>query len=1569
MQRVVMILGIAVVLSLVGCGKKTGASGAECGNGRLEMGEECDGDDVGIADCEGLGLEGGALGCNADCTFDVTQCTGDASCGNGVIEYPEQCDTADLAGEDCESQGFDSGTLGCTSACTLDTSQCEIVAVCGDGEVEGGEECDGADLADATCESLGLGSGDLACGADCHFDVSGCDQAADCGNDAREYPEDCDGADLAGEDCVSQGFDGGTLGCAMDCAFDTSGCTTAPVCGDGVAEAPEACDGTDLAGQDCASQGFGGGALGCAVDCTFDTSGCVGDTVPVCVPDPTTPVQRDESSGAHVVSFTCTDADGDSLSVATTDSSAVPDGGVAFGNDGPGATVQVWITLDPDSDDAGPTGSATFDVSFTIQDADSNLVTVVQTVTFDNLAPTFTPDPVPDLVVTVGQVAVVDVTFADADGDALGFTETSPGYASFTSAGSVATFTFAPVGAGDDSGVADPVSVTGDDGQGGTATATFTVEVNQVPLADAGPDVAAAPGATVQLDGTGSSDPDGDPLTYLWTPGAGAPPLDDPTSPTPSLIGGACNQVYTYTLVVNDGYVDSAPDTVTVTLSAVGPYVSEADCIPFDECGDLTRPWCTITGGVQAARANGFPTVYVKEGTYPQGAAAQVAETLVIDAAPGGADPEILGGYTDLATLTRAAAPSCDTSVSGATLVQVNTAQGIRFTGGTTNLFERFCVRSVAAGVVMPRKANITVADASPHIRGNIVDAIAGGMIDTTVGIDVVSSDLSTPIQPIIEQNTDDPSTGLVFGGDGMSVAVGVSVSGYVDLQLLQNDFTGGMGSAASGAVGFIGQGNLTATQNNLSGGDGTSSSRGLYLQRNAGVLDATLTQNVIVGGTSTGTAHGAHFLNASTVLCTTGNQIDGRTANSGGGAYGLRFDNVADAEVSSGNIVRGGTTGSRAYGIWATNGSVVRVTDGNTVSGGVDGTAVGSSAVLVGIYADQAASLVVGQNDLVSGAMIDPGTLDPYLGGSSAVGVHADTVPSVTVDDNLEILGGGIPLGLSPGTSTPQAIGIRALNGDQLSVTLNGLIQGCAPHCGPGNSNPTPTPRVANGIGVLVQDESGGGLKEITQNAQVLGGPILAGSFTASVGVDVQQRSNMGAVWVDISDNTDVVGNIEPDAGIAVNRPQYVWGVRVFHAGVGVFGNQRIAGGRGSVEAVGINGEQTGAPTTSISADSNVLIIGNPYRDNSVNDPGSVYGIRFDAGGTGWSDLFVNGAVGLVQEIAGGYARANMQGTAVGLDAAEVDQAWISNNRIWGGVVPGGLVQRGARVWNCNIECMVSANLIEACGVVDGAGTHDVQCEDMWARSIGLYVMDGRAMPTFVWNNLVFGGFSQSGATGMRLDDSGNPGANAQVYNNYINAQGQRHAACGAIQPDARAIHLAVTAGGVFGGAGLDFHNNIIDAGGRSCLRYGVYEDGNGFDAFIALAFTHNVWVQAIASRDNNPIGSQTWGYHESTGVQFCQAGVDVIGGIPDCLNNPIAPTNAIEFNSNLEGDPVFQGTDTAISEGPGFLPLSDFHATALVLQSAGTKVPLMMPPGQDYEGDPRPDPVTCDIGHDETP
>ena len=65
------------------------------------------------------------------------------------------------------------------------------------------------------------------------------------------------------------------------------------------------------------------------------------------------------------------------------------------------------------------------------------------------------------------------------------------------------------------------------DGQVSSTPSTVTVTVtggpNQPPVAAAGPAQTVPVGATVQLDGAGSSDVNGDPLTYQWTQTAGTP--------------------------------------------------------------------------------------------------------------------------------------------------------------------------------------------------------------------------------------------------------------------------------------------------------------------------------------------------------------------------------------------------------------------------------------------------------------------------------------------------------------------------------------------------------------------------------------------------------------------------------------------------------------------------------------------------------------------------------------------------------------------------------------------------------------------------------------------------------------------------------------------------------------------------------------------------------------------------------------------------------------------------------------------------------------------------------------
>jgi FtsP/CotA-like multicopper oxidase with cupredoxin domain len=131
-----------------------------------------------------------------------------------------------------------------------------------------------------------------------------------------------------------------------------------------------------------------------------------------------------------------------------------------------------------------------------------------------------------------------------------------------------------------------------------TATATITViPVNDAPIADPNGPYLANVNVPLTLDGTGSSDPDGDPLTYSWDfDYDGLTFTEDATGATPThtyVLAGT----FRVALIVHDGTEPSAlaETKVDVTVGVNIPPVAEPD---FAEMQKVTTSVCDQTTGI-----------------------------------------------------------------------------------------------------------------------------------------------------------------------------------------------------------------------------------------------------------------------------------------------------------------------------------------------------------------------------------------------------------------------------------------------------------------------------------------------------------------------------------------------------------------------------------------------------------------------------------------------------------------------------------------------------------------------------------------------------------------------------------------------------------------------------------------------------------------------------------------------------------------------------------------------------------------------------------------------------------
>lgn len=111
------------------------AAGAICGNGIIETGESCEGNNFQNLTCNSFGFQLGSLQC-INCQIITSTCYNPSSgggssffCGNGMREAGEQCDDGNTFNGD-----------GCSAGCRLESADC------GNGIKNIGEECDDGNI-------------------------------------------------------------------------------------------------------------------------------------------------------------------------------------------------------------------------------------------------------------------------------------------------------------------------------------------------------------------------------------------------------------------------------------------------------------------------------------------------------------------------------------------------------------------------------------------------------------------------------------------------------------------------------------------------------------------------------------------------------------------------------------------------------------------------------------------------------------------------------------------------------------------------------------------------------------------------------------------------------------------------------------------------------------------------------------------------------------------------------------------------------------------------------------------------------------------------------------------------------------------------------------------------------------------------------------------------------------------------------------------------------------------------------------------------------------------------------
>jgi hypothetical protein len=127
------------------------------------------------------------------------------------------------------------------------------------------------------------------------------------------------------------------------------------------------------------------------------------------------------------------------------------------------------------------------------------------------------------------------------------------------------------------------------DGVGTACDASPIGGVNERPVANAGPDRRTQPHTAITLNGAASVDADSGPglLSFSWTQTGGpAVTLTDAASPAPAFMPDLAG-LYTFTLIVHDGYAASESDSVTISVESTSAAAARCSILGDDRWPSL----------------------------------------------------------------------------------------------------------------------------------------------------------------------------------------------------------------------------------------------------------------------------------------------------------------------------------------------------------------------------------------------------------------------------------------------------------------------------------------------------------------------------------------------------------------------------------------------------------------------------------------------------------------------------------------------------------------------------------------------------------------------------------------------------------------------------------------------------------------------------------------------------------------------------------------------------------------------------------------------------------------------